>query len=54
MLAGCGKRPPAAFSHPSEAQRTAQSTIRLFARYGFAGQSFCASCMAVYGRLISR
>jgi hypothetical protein len=26
-LAGCGKRPPAAFSYRSEAQRTAQRTI---------------------------
>ncbi|WHZ13947.1 MAG: hypothetical protein OJF52_000782 [Nitrospira sp.] len=30
-LAGCGKSPPAAFSHHSDAQRTAESTIRLFA-----------------------
>jgi hypothetical protein len=36
----CGKSPPAAFSHHSEAQRTAQSTIRLFARCGLAGRIF--------------
>ncbi len=43
-LAGCGKSPPAAFSHRSDAQRTAESTIRLFARCGLAGRPFCASC----------
>ena len=53
-LAGCGKRPPAAFSHHSEAQRTAQSTLRLFARCGLAGQPFCAFCMAVQRRLKPR
>ncbi len=51
-LTGCGKGPPAAFSHHSEAQRTAQSAIRLSARFGFAGRPFCPSCMAVQ-RLLS-
>jgi len=50
-VAGCGKSPPAAFSHHSEAQRTAQSTIRLFARCGLAGRPLFASCMAVQCRL---
>jgi hypothetical protein len=47
QLVGCWERPPAAFSPRSEAQRTAQSTIRLFARCGLTGRPFCASCMDV-------
>jgi len=41
--AGCWKRPPASFSHHSDAQRTNKSTPRLLIRCGLAGRPFWTS-----------
>jgi len=53
LLAGCWQSPPAAFSRRSEAQRTAKSTLRLFACCGLAGRPFWTACGAFRCRLWS-